>query len=516
MLPVELPGADLPPTVDRGTSIRPDLLMIAVGFLAVVAIAWFALLDRTDERGEDELASVAVYPFECLQDVRGQEGHLCYGFAEETISALKQVDGMQIVRKRTNFDSLASLAEDSLVTGSVQIIADQVKIAAQLEDRSGVVVWSQTFNDHKGAIFELQGTVANAVRAALDKDFRPQPADARPPVSYAVKEATALGRYLFEQRENASIAEAIRHFEEAIRLDPTYGPAWLGLAYTYSIWPDYDLAINRQETFDKALAVIEEGVAADPSIREAAGTVYGYVYLKRYQWQDAMANTLGAVSREAPEGDDFHWHSRVLASVGRLDESLEFARRGAEMDPDNPALMSRMAMASLWVNDRATAERYFTFTNQMKFRAPIHGLAYSLFLIREDRIEEAKDWTRIALNELKVDSAWVDPLFDGFANPARKDTALQVLDQLQAFGGVPANVIITASVLLGETDRAMAVARGPDLARDAFDIEIIYLDEFRAFRQHPEFVEFTADVGLSDYWASAGCEWRDDRVVCSD
>jgi DNA-binding winged helix-turn-helix (wHTH) protein/TolB-like protein len=505
----ELPMAAKP-------SVRPDLWMIVVGLLAVGAIAFFALIPR-GPGPTDGLSSVAVYPFDCLQDTRGTDAHLCFGFAEEAITSLNQIDNMQIVRKRKAYNDSENVVEDSIVTGSVQIIADEVKIAAQLEDaRSGVVIWSETFDAGKSGIFEMQRQVASSLRAVLDADFSASASGPREPSSYAAAEAYALGRYLFEKRDHQSIVDAVKHFEVAIRLDPTYGPAWLGLAYTYSIWPDYDLTIDRQAAFDKALEIIGQGVEADPSIREAAGTVYGYVFHKRYQWIEAMENTSMAVNSESAGADAYNWHSRVLASVGRMDESLEFARIGAELDPDDPSIIDRLAIASFWFNDLENAARHFEIAERMNYEASIHSLAYSLFLIRTGDIEEAKLRATEGLEENNLESGWVGIIFDGIADEMKRPAAITVLEQVYASGAMPDNVAITLWVLLGNPDQAMAIARRSEGDGGLFEIEIIYIDEFREFRQHPRFNDFVTTVGLTAYWENAGCAWLDDRVTCED
>lgn len=389
-----------------------------------------------------------------------------------------------------------------------------MRIAVRLEDaRSGFVAWSESFDADRDGIFALQRQVGDGLRAALDADFV---ADARggTSVSFAAAEAYALGRYLFEQRDHDRIEEAIAQFEEAIRIDPSYGPAWLGLAYTYSIWPDYDLRIDRWSSFDKALEIIANGVERDSSIAAAAGTVYGYVYHKQNRWADAMSNTLLAVNAETPSADDYHWHSRVLASVGRMDESLEFARRGAAVDPEYPVIMSRMAIASFWVNDLDSAHRYFDIANRMELEASIHSLAYSLFLIRTQRFDEAAASAARALVEIDLPTDWIEPVFDGIADPAKRDSALALLERLDASGEMPANVIMTLSVLLGDVDRAMRVARGMAGGDSVFEIEIVFIDEFREFRAHPEFPAFIEEVGLAEYWESAGCHWTIEAVQC--
>jgi DNA-binding winged helix-turn-helix (wHTH) protein/TolB-like protein len=518
MLPVEpvgpVEGAPAAPVAKARESMRPDVVMIGVGFIAVVLIAWFALIDRSPT-AESDPASVAVYPFECLLEAGDAGRHLCFGFADHAISSLNRVDGVRIVRKRSRFDPADPVAETSIVTGSVQIIADNVRISARLEDaRTGVVTWSDTFDADRDGVFDLQRRVGNGLRGALDADFEAS-AQGGDSVSFAAAEAYALGRYLFEQRDHDRIEEAVAQFEEAIRLDPSFGPAWLGLAYTYSIWPDYDLRIDRWSSFDKALEIIAEGVERDPSIAAAAGTVYGYVYHKQNRWTEAMANTLMAVSAESPSADDYHWHSRVLASVGRLDESLEFARRGAARDPEYPVIMSRLAIASFWVDDLENAERYFDIANRMELEASIHSLAYSLFLIRTKRFEEAAAMAMRALDEIDLPSGWVDPVFDGIADPNARAAALELLASLDASGELPANIVMTLSVLLGDVDRAMRVAHGLASGESVFEIEIIFIDEFRDFRAHPDFGLFVEEVGLADYWSRAGCAWRNDRVECS-
>lgn len=514
MQPVTVSDAhDRMPGVTEGKSLRPDPILLAVGFIAVALVASFMLLDRAPTVGEESFASVAVYPFDCLLEESDSGRHLCFGFAEQAITALNEVSGVRIVRKRSLFDPSQPVEEDSIVTGSVQIIADDVRIAARLENAStGEVAWSNTFDASRNGVFDLQRRVGNGLRSALDEDFVALPTDGS--VSFAAAEAYALGRYLFEQRDHDRIEEAIAQFEEAIRLDAAFGDAWLGLAYTYSIWPDYDLRVDRWSSFDKALDVISEGVRRDPSIAEAAGTVYGYVYHKQNRWGDAMAQTLKAVSAESPGADDYHWHSRVLASVGRLDESLEFARLGAARDPEYPVSMSRLAIASFWVDDLESAGRYFDIANRMDLEASIHSLAYSLFLIRSGQFDAAAVMATRAMEAISLPSDWVGPVFAGISNPAERASALERLGALHDAGEMPANIILTLSVLLDDVDRAMQVARGMATGESVFEPEIIFIEEFREFRQHPGFAAFVREIGLEAYWDEAGCRWQDDSVVC--
>jgi len=516
-----LPDQKVTATLPDSTSVRADVWVIAVGFLAVAAIAWFALLRPSGNViNSGGVTAIAVYPFDCLQAADESSEHLCFGFAEEAISNLKQVAGTQIIRKRMSYgeDVREIFApEDHVVTGSVQIIAGEVKISAQLESvGDNIIVWSDTFAGRINSIFNLQRQVAHALRGAIDGSFSAANADDDRPVSYAAAEAYALGRYLFENRNNDAVVEAIAQFEEAIRLDPAYGPAWLGLAYTYSIWPDYDPTIDRWQTFTRALEIMDEGSEADPSIRPAAATVYGYIYHKQNRWAEAIANTSVAVNSGSPGADAFHWHSRVLASIGRLEESLRYAKMGAELDPEYPVLMSRLAISSFWVNDLENAERYFDIANQMDLSASIHSFAYSFYLLSTGQYAEAEARIRQGLNALNLDSSWVGPVVAGVADESVRADAVDLLDSEYADGHIPDNVMLTLSVLLDNVDRAMDIALASQTEGALFELELIFVEAFREFRQHPRFGELTEKVGLQGYWDEAGCSWLDDRIVCAD
>jgi len=161
---------------------------------------------------------------------------------------------------------------EGIVTGSVQIIDRQVRIAAFLEDsRTGLAVCCDSFDATQGNIFQTQKLVASTLADAVNTDARNAVTAPAKPASFDVKMAYSLGRYLFEKRDDQSAIDAIAQFEEAIRLDSAYGPAWLGLAYTYVNWPDYGSGVARDAMYDKALEVVAQGIVADPGIRQEAG-----------------------------------------------------------------------------------------------------------------------------------------------------------------------------------------------------------------------------------------------------
>ena len=68
---------------------------------------------------------------------------------------------------------------------------------------------------------------------------------------------------------------------------------------------------------------------------------------------------IAATSADVVDPNAFNWYSRMLASVGRLDDSLEQALIALEMDPTSAVINSRVAAAYLYLGETATAKEFY-------------------------------------------------------------------------------------------------------------------------------------------------------------
>jgi hypothetical protein len=209
-----------------------------------------------------------------------------------------------------------------------------------------------------------------------------------------------------------------------------------------------------------------------------------------------------------------HYYSRLMAAVGRVDKSFEAAKTAWEMDPTDPVLNSRLAIACFWKNDIPCVRRYFEIADTMGLDAPIHQLSYALFLVRDNRLDEAREKASRAVTLYQADTSWVAPVFEELARSPKSDSSLAVLQKYAAQNVIPPTALVTFWVLAGQADRAMEMAWQLVDDPSYFDIELIYLDEFRILRQHADFPRFLDAIGLTEYWQSVGCKWDNDAVNC--
>ena len=73
---------------------------------------------------------------------------------------------------------------------------------------------------------------------------------------------------------------------------------------------------------------------------------------------------------------------------------------------------------------------------------------------------------------------------------------------------------LTLRALLGDLDGAMRVAESLEGVGEAFEMDLLFAPELKAFRQHPDFMPLLERLGVTAYWQKIGCTWSGDRVIC--
>ena len=493
---------------------------------AIAAIALLALMlgirflvDVSEQRLA--MRSIAIYPFTCAGET---EDYMCFGFSEELTSTLLHTAKIKIVKFREPMptdrppqDIARALDVDGLLIGSVQQIGNRLKISAELIDgENGYVIRSDTLEGSISDIFSLQEQVASIVENAMFGSSGEPVRSLSRPANFAAYEKYAQGQFQFERRTRSAVRESIRLFEESIELDPMFGPAYLRLAHAYLLLPEFDSSLSIEEMYDLAAKTTRAGIAADPEIRELAGTVFGFIHHKRGEWSAAQAAFELAASADTVFPLTHNWYSRFLATVGRLDDALKHAQLAYKQAPDKATIVSRLAVTNLWVSDLDAAGHYFDIANEMGQENPIHDLAYAMYLIRVGDVAAAQRFTETGLEKYGVDASWVGPVFKGIEDPALHEQSVALIAELEAAARMPKFIALALLAVLGEVDRAIETAMSIEGIGQDFETgyEVMFSDDLKILRRHDDFQRLLESTGLPEYWSQAGCAWAIDRVHC--
>jgi DNA-binding winged helix-turn-helix (wHTH) protein/TolB-like protein len=491
--------------------------MPAAAALLVAAIGWFAwtLWPPGDVR------SIGVVPFENASQDPGND-YLVAGFKDELVNTLHNIPDFTVKSSRLRHageevTSIASgLGVDAVLSGRVHRVGEQLRIFYTVEDgRSGDVIATEELEGPVSDIFQLQEDLARMVRRDLFGQTSQQLISRTRPANFAAYDRYMRGLYAFDRRQDSgsSLEEAIDLFRETIRLDENFGPAHLMLANAYLLMPTYRDA-PADEMNRAAIATVEEGIRADESIRDAANAIFGFVYHQQLRWQQSEESYRAATSAEVVDPTAFNWYSRMLASVGRLDTSLEQALVALEMDPTSAVINSRVALAYLWLGDTSNSGLFFERAAKFGASGPTHTMGYALLLVREGRSAEAYEAARDAVRMASGSDDWIDPVFAALDDETNRAAAVAAVDEAASQDGISEQFEFIVRTVLGDLDGAMSIARRLESEGEVFEMDLLFIPEVAPLREHPEFAKLLDALGISDYWRAQRCTWTGRIAVC--
>ncbi|MDX1517500.1 MAG: winged helix-turn-helix domain-containing protein [Woeseiaceae bacterium] len=521
VLPDAAPGAGtdaesgpLPPSTRRWPFLWGALTVVVVAVLLAIVI-------RDDAPAPDgEIRSIVVLPFENASDDPGDQ-YLASGFRDEFVSTLKRIPDFGVKTGRDPYPDLEpdevgqAFDVDSVLRGNVQRMGEDLKVTYEVtRTQDGEVIAASGITDRITNVFDIQERLARQVREDLFGPSTPTLVSASRPSNFEAYDSYLQGVYVFERRTGRNLQEAIELFERTIELDPNFGPAYLQLATATALTPAY-LGADVASSNRRAISIVERGVVKDASIEAAAGAVFGFVYHSRKEWAKSELAYRRATSAEVVDANAFNWYSRMLASVGRLDRALEEALKAWQLDQDNSVINSRVAMSYFWLNDAGNAQRFFDRARRLGAQGTTHLLGYALFLASQDDIDRARDVAAQAASAAGLSSGSIDDVLSGIENPELAAPALATLDDAVAAGELTPQIEVVARTLLGDLDGAMSVARQLTAPGEIFEMDLLWIPQFRPLRLRPDFLELMAELGVTEYWELNGCRFVDADVRCN-
>ncbi len=485
--------------------------ILAIGFIAIIATT------ITDRSVPPPLRSIAVMPFQNLSGNESDE-YLVLGFKEELVQILQGLDDYTVrsvqgsYKEKESADIAEMLGVESLLFGSLRRSGNNLKINYRIS-RAGTAVQTGDLEGTEEDLFSLQESLALMVRDNLIGKSTRTLIKSRPSDSEAY-DSYMRGLYALEYRgDPGNLEKAIELFQNAIRLDQNYGPPYLTLATVYTLMPSYRQA-PPAEMDSLALQTINAGIAADPNLADTASFIWGYVYHKQKRWGEAEKAYQRAINADVVDSNAFNWYSRMLASVGRLEDSLTQALAGLEIDPGSPSLNSRVAMSYAWLGKTDEALEYFERANDLGWSGPIHNLGYAFILIQTGQVEKAQSLAKGAVESAEKSTSWVEPFFSALTDPSKVQAAIEAMDEASAAQQVIPSIELTARGLLGDLNGAMQIAKLLEQPGEAFEMDLLFVSQLAELRQHAEFMPLMERLGITEYWQDNGCVWGGDRVSC--
>jgi TolB-like protein len=246
------------------------------------------------------IQSLAVLPLKNLSGDPTQE-YLAEAMTEALISHLSRIHDLRVISRTSMMgfrDTKLSVPEiaknlnvDALVEGSVMRDGNRIRVHAQLiRAATDEHFWSEEYDRQVEDVLALESDVAQSiaekVKVTVTGQDHARLVTARQ-VSPEVYESYLKGKYgLLNTR--AEIEQRIAEFENGISKDPTFAPAYVGLAETYIRLQDIFVGAPPSEIRPKATSALRKALELDPELAEAHAYL-AEMYQKQWKWADAEA-----------------------------------------------------------------------------------------------------------------------------------------------------------------------------------------------------------------------------------
>jgi eukaryotic-like serine/threonine-protein kinase len=300
--------------------------------------------------GGQESRAIAVLPFVNASSDPDNE-YFSDGMTDELITALTKVEGLHVA-SRTSVFALKNQREDvraigarlnvtAVLEGSVRKAGNRLRITVQLSSAGdGRTLWSERYDREMADVFAIQDEIAQTIVRTLRTTLLGDIGNTTP-VRYTENvKAYGLylkGRFWWNRRTQADIAQGVRYFEQAIAEDPDYALAYSGLADSYALDLDYR-GVPVMEGMERAKAMARKAIALDETLAEAHTSLGWVTFIYDWDWPAAEREFSRAIQLNPHYSTARQWYAWFLIAMGRSDEALAEGRAAIDLDPSSVSI----------------------------------------------------------------------------------------------------------------------------------------------------------------------------------
>ncbi len=447
------------------------LVLAGVAGLVLLALTYSLIPRHIGSATQSKIKSLAVLPLKNLSGDATQE-YLADGMTEALIGRLSSIHDLRVISRTSMMtfkDTKLSLPEiaktlgvDTLVEGSVIREGNHIRVHAQLiRAATDEHFWSEAYDREMRDALALESDVAESIARKVEVTVTGEEharLTAARSVSPEVYESYLKGRFaLGKGNSRTDIDESIADFEDAIKQDPTFAPAYVGLANAHSALASVFIGAPPELERAKVVSAARKALELDPELAEAH-TMLAVMQQEQWHWTEAETEFKRTLELNPSNATAHNGLARWLVCHGRIEEALQWVRRGRELDP---VAVSGTEVAWILFQSRRYDEAMQELRSVLAVRPDDSAALWFLgfVLIANNQPNEAIPVLEKTFSVSGHSSAVIGVLIRAYAHAGRRADALRLLAELKKrkqAGYVPAAAFVNAYLGLGDNEEAFA------------------------------------------------------------
>ncbi len=334
---------------------------------------WFKNIFRNKRPVSDvtiavEAITLAVLPFKNKTNKK-EFDYFSDGIAEEIINSLSAIPGLTVISRSSSnrinkFQDLHEIIQKvklrKVIQGNIQRSEGRIKLDVEfINFKDHHTIWSNTYETELNNTHDILDDIIRNIVGKLGVSIpaRSDESDiSAPKVNFGVYDLYLKGRYNFNQR-GEGLSAGLALFNQSIKIDPTFAPAYAGLSQCYNLQGFYEIK-RPAEVYPRAKETALRALELNKSLVEAHTSLAFVQTLYEWDWKSAEREFLAALELNPGYVTAHHWYAEFLIATGRIEEGINQSRKAQKYDPLGLIINTLLGMAYFLSGDfdRSIAE----------------------------------------------------------------------------------------------------------------------------------------------------------------
>jgi adenylate cyclase len=305
---------------------------------------------RPGFENQEKHLSLAVLPFTFEESKKDNE-YLADGITRSLINDLSQLPNLKVlahsaVKKYKNSELELQeigflLDANKILTGHISKYEGKLEIVAELINASDKrCIWGSTQFFELDDIFKVKNEIALSIAGKLKRQLsiaRESKVLDQKEVNVEAQKLYFRGKFILESRTTKKQPEEVLHqalkfFKEAVKKDPNYALAYVGIGSVYVSLHNHNL-LEREKAYSEATKALQMALHITDKLSEIYVLKGSIEIMFETNFAKADKSLDKAIKLNSNNPDAYHWKSYICICFGKFDEAVGLENKAAELDP---------------------------------------------------------------------------------------------------------------------------------------------------------------------------------------